>query len=177
MVTKRTITVLVAVFVILAVAGAVRANGEGNGDPNIDIKPGSFPNSINSRSNGNIPVAILGSATFDVNDVDVSTVLLEGVAPRVKGNNGSGAVEDVNDDGFPDLVFHFDTQEVMAAIGGAATEMTLTGNLLDGTPFSATDSVRILGNSNGASIAATPGLATLSMLMLGGALLLRRKPV
>ena len=31
----------------------------------IDIKPGSYPNSINLKSNGKVPVAILSSPTFD----------------------------------------------------------------------------------------------------------------
>ena len=32
----------------------------------IDIKPGSFPNSINLKGKGVIPVAILSTTTFDV---------------------------------------------------------------------------------------------------------------
>ena len=40
----------------------------------IDIKPGSDPNPINPFSRGIIPVAILGSDTFDVADVDVTTL-------------------------------------------------------------------------------------------------------
>ena len=38
----------------------------------LDIKPGSCPNPINLRSNGVVPVAILGSATLDVNDIVLS---------------------------------------------------------------------------------------------------------
>ena len=40
----------------------------------IDIKPTSCPNPLNVKSKGVLPVAILGTASFDVNDVDVSTV-------------------------------------------------------------------------------------------------------
>jgi len=39
----------------------------------LDIKPGSCPNPINLRSNGLVPIAILGSDTFDVNDIDLSS--------------------------------------------------------------------------------------------------------
>jgi len=39
----------------------------------IDIKPGSDPNSINSKSMGLVPVAILSSANFDAPSVDVGT--------------------------------------------------------------------------------------------------------
>jgi hypothetical protein len=40
----------------------------------IDIKPGSDPNSINPKSMGVVPVAILGSDNFDVTEVDVTTL-------------------------------------------------------------------------------------------------------
>ncbi len=40
----------------------------------VDIKPGSDLNPINPMSRGVIPVAILGSDTFDVADVDVTTL-------------------------------------------------------------------------------------------------------
>jgi hypothetical protein len=42
----------------------------------IDIKPGSFPNSINLGSGGTVPVAILSSITFDAMKVDPLTVTL-----------------------------------------------------------------------------------------------------
>jgi hypothetical protein len=43
--------------------------------PVIDVKPGSFPNSINVRSAGVIPVAILTTGAFDAAAVDPTTVL------------------------------------------------------------------------------------------------------
>jgi len=45
----------------------------------IDIKPGSCPNPFNGKSNGSVPVAILGSDVFDATSVDPMTVELEGV--------------------------------------------------------------------------------------------------
>ena len=47
----------------------------------VDIKPGGCPNSLNLGSRGVLPVAILGTDTFDVVDVDISTVRLVGVVP------------------------------------------------------------------------------------------------
>ena len=47
----------------------------------IDIKPQSCPNPLNVKKKGVLPVAILGTADFDVNEVDPATVELEGVAP------------------------------------------------------------------------------------------------
>ena len=45
----------------------------------IDIKPGSCPNPFNGKSKGSVPLAILGSADFDVTTVDPATITLEGV--------------------------------------------------------------------------------------------------
>ena len=42
----------------------------------VDIKPGSCPNSFNRKSNGGLPVALVGTDGFDVMAVDLSSVLL-----------------------------------------------------------------------------------------------------
>ena len=93
-------------------------------------------------SRGVIPVAILGSDTFDVFDVDVRTLAFgpEGAAPKHKK---SGHPEDVNDDEFTDLVSHYQTEEAGVAFG--QNETCLTGELIDGTPFEAWDSILIVG--------------------------------
>ncbi len=61
----------------------------------IDIKPGSDPNSINLDSEGVIPVAILttsvedgDSIDFDAADVDQTTLTLAGAAAREKSKSG-----------------------------------------------------------------------------------------
>src|SRR5205085_3194326 len=71
----------------------------------IDIKPGSSPNTINLGSGGVVPVAILSSATFDATTVNPTTVTLANAAVRLKGN-GTPITEqrDVNGDGRVDLV-------------------------------------------------------------------------
>jgi len=80
----------------------------------IDIKPGSSPNSINLGSNGVVPVAILSSETFDATQVDPETVTLagSGVAVRGKGNKYLAHQEDVNDDGLTDLVCQVETENL-----------------------------------------------------------------
>jgi hypothetical protein len=76
----------------------------------IDIKPGSYPNSINLGSHGNVPVAILSSAEFDATTVDPTTVTLANAAVKLKGKGTPMAsAEDVNGDGLLDLVVHVST--------------------------------------------------------------------
>jgi len=100
----------------------------------IDIKPGSFPSCFNNDGNGIIPVAIFGSDTFDVHQVDVSTVLLEGLSVAMKPNGKyMAAYEDVNADGHLDLVVKFNDEDGIFDPGDEYA--TLTGNLLDDTPF------------------------------------------
>jgi len=110
----------------------------------VDIKPGSFPNSINIRSMGLVPVAILGSPGFDVTQID-ATSLTFGPAMASTAHDLSDALvladhlEDVTDDGFLDLVSHYKQKETGIACDD--TEAVITGTLLDGTLIEGTDSV------------------------------------
>ncbi len=104
----------------------------------IDIKPGSDPNSINvNKKKGVTAVAILGSDSFDVSDVDVDTLTFgpDGATP-----SHGGHLEDVNDDGFLDLVAHFSIPDTGIAPGDI--EACVEGQLLDATPITGCDSVR-----------------------------------
>jgi len=108
----------------------------------IDIKPNSDPNSINLNQKGLIPVAILGSDTYDVTDVDFSTLNFEGAIPK----HQAGHIEDVNGDNYPDLVAHFPTQDIGLAAyapeGCLTWEDSLTTNI-------ACDSTRVFDPKNG----------------------------
>ena len=97
----------------------------------IDIKPGSDPNSINLGSNGTVPVAILGSATFDATTVDPVTVTLADASVKVRGKGTPmAAEEDVNGDGLLDLVVHVETDGL--ALTEGVTEAVLEGETFDG---------------------------------------------
>lgn len=91
-----------------------------------------------------IPVAILGSADFDVTQVDAGTVALEGldVAARSKSNKLLAHIEDLNGDGFDDLVVQI--QDADGAFTSGSGTATLTGTLLNGTPFEGTDAICIV---------------------------------
>jgi len=108
----------------------------------IDIKPDSDPNCFNNDGHGVIPVAILGSDTFDVTTVNPATITLDNQDVKTKGNGDPQSnIEDVNGDGFDDLVVKIvDTVGVYSVGTGTAT---LTGNLFDGTPIQGTDSICI----------------------------------
>jgi formylglycine-generating enzyme required for sulfatase activity len=114
----------------------------------ISIKPGNDVNPINPRSRGIIPVAILGSDTFDPEDVDETTPAFgpNAVMPRhdlTEPETFIDHLRDVNEDGFTDLVTHYRTQEIGFAIGDA--EACISGELLDGTPFEGCDTVEVIG--------------------------------
>jgi len=104
----------------------------------IDIKPSSDTNPVNPFSRGVIPVAVLGSESFHVADVDAATLAFgpSGAAPADK--KGPRA-QDVNDDGFTDQLAHFRTEETGIAPGDA--EACLRLETLEGDPFLGCDSV------------------------------------
>jgi len=107
---------------------------------NVDIKPGSFPNSINPRNKGVIPVAILGSARFDVTRVNPLSVRFRpGAATEV---HNRGHLEDVNRDGLLDLVLHFSTEAAGLTCG--MTSASLIGSTTDGITLVGSDSVQIV---------------------------------
>jgi N-acetylneuraminic acid mutarotase len=109
----------------------------------IDIKPGSFPNSINLGSNGTVPVAIFSTATFDAMAVDPLTVTLAGAQVKLKGKGTPQAsFEDINGDGLLDLVVHVSTEALQLSEGD--TEAVLEGRTFGGTLIRGVDSVRIV---------------------------------
>lgn len=126
--------------------------------PDLDILPADCPNSFepNKLSKGRIPMAILGSADFDVTAIDVNSISIGGVvfpvkAPTVQDVSGPGADCGTGlPDGYPDLVVHFSRRDLIDALGldlmeiGTRAEVTVTG-LASSCPFEATDSVVIAG--------------------------------
>jgi hypothetical protein len=109
----------------------------------IDIKPGSDPNCFNLNGHGVIPVAILGSEYLDVANIDIETISFAGLSVRVRGNKGSlCSTEYSNEDGFMDLVCHFEDDPDNWTAGYDKAD--LTGELIDGTLIKGTDTICIV---------------------------------
>jgi hypothetical protein len=139
----------------------------------VDIKPGSWPNPFNKEANGRFAVAICGTEEFDVTTIDPASIkitaedeegnLLEGVPPlRWVVEDVSTPFEQTNPDepdghavdgdGIPDLVLHFDRQEVvegcdLCRFGDKENvKLYITGNLLEeegGTSLEGFDWIRV----------------------------------
>jgi beta propeller repeat protein len=137
----------------------------------IDIKPGSCPNSFNVKNKGVMPVAVLGTMDFDVTTIDPETIKLtrepvdcfvqpirwsyEDVATPFEGELCD--CHDLNGDGYMDLTLKFDTQELVSClaleeVAGETIPLTLSGNLKEengGTPITGEDCVRVLNPGGG----------------------------
>lgn len=142
----------------------------------LDIKPGGCPNPLNVHIKGKgkggvVPVALLGSNEFDIDQVVLVNLALsradgvgESVAP-LNGPPGPGmTVEDLatpfegelcdchtlGADGHPDLSLKFSRSELMEQLqlndvdDGQDVELLLTGSLLNGVSFEASDCVLIV---------------------------------
>lgn len=128
----------------------------------LDILPDECPNlfTVNQKGKGRLPMAILGTASVGVSQIDRTTLKIGGVAVPVKtpsvedksgpaNGNTSTCACPTGPDGLADLSVHFSRQDLVQALGldqmasGTVVAITIEGYLLDGTPFEATDCVQI----------------------------------
>jgi hypothetical protein len=130
----------------------------------LDIKPGGCPNSVNPGSSGTLTVALVGMPGFAIGLVDKTTLELS----RADGVGGSITpssvkVKDVakpfggalcachklGADGTLDLELKFNNQALAAALAlngvpaNSNLALVLSGSLLNGTPLSASDCVKL----------------------------------
>ena len=139
----------------------------------MDIKPGSCPNAFQRGQQGVLPVGLIGAADFDAEEVDVSSLQLSradgvggSVAPLMGPPGPHPVIADVatpfpgdlcdchtlTGDGIRDVSMKFSVPELvqelelLALPSGDAIELTLTGTLLDGTAFFASDCLHLTPN-------------------------------
>jgi hypothetical protein len=136
------------VFFVAAIEGDAQGVGAA-----FDLRPGSCENTLNTKSKGLLPAAILGMPTLDVSTIDPASIRLAGVAPvrwsiEDVGRPGSCAA---GPDGIPDLVLKLDTQKVIRALqasmgtlrDGQRIVLPLEGRLKNGTLFVGEDVARL----------------------------------
>ncbi|MGA7305155.1 MAG: T9SS type A sorting domain-containing protein, partial [Rhodothermales bacterium] len=148
----------------------------GGGGPQmvyVDIKPGACPNQLNSNANGVVNVAILGTADFDVADIDVSSLTVAGQSPiqarysdvsQPPADEGPCACTTDGADGYVDLQLKFKNQDLLATLGdledGDEFTLTMEGALNDETDIAGEDCIviKVPGKKSGkgAEDVATP---------------------
>jgi hypothetical protein len=125
---------------------------------NINVHPNSDPNPLNLYSGGTTPVAIFGSADFDVTLIDLSTLRFGDSAVKVvgKADRSLCSYEDIGSynptmfdklggpDGYTDLVCHFVTADIGDLEAGEGITITVMGELTDGTDFEGSDVVKVV---------------------------------
>jgi chitodextrinase len=133
----------------------------------LDMRPGNCENPLNPRSLGVIPAAIVGGRELSVVGIDPASIRLAGrvaplrasvqdVATAAPARDGDECpCTDQGADGIGDLALKFDTEQVVAALDpatlvkGERVRISVTGTLLDGTPFEATDCMLLVQDGYG----------------------------
>jgi hypothetical protein len=107
----------------------------------VDVKPYSSLNTVNCNTlKGGVPVGILSEDGFDAQDIDVSTLELEGISAQ------KYVLKDLDGDGDLDGVARFkkadlcESGEILSS--GLSIRITLTGLTDDDTRFEGNDSIR-----------------------------------
>ena len=107
----------------------------------MDIKPGDVPNTVNLRSRGVIPVAILTTDRIDATSIDPTSLRF-----GATGNEAAAVraiFEDLNNDGDTDLLVFFHSQDTK--IDCETLFAYLSGVTLTGLDIAGTDSVAVVG--------------------------------
>ena len=110
----------------------------------IDVRPGTFPNSVNTTSSGIIPVAIFSDPAFDAPvEIDVTGMTLAGASLRTAGTSGKALciADDVNRDGLNDLRCSFESD---LQIAPGDTTVVLRGQTFGGRTIYGEDSIQIV---------------------------------
>ncbi len=135
---------ILATIMVLATIPPVFAP---NIEVDIDIKPGSDPNSINPNSMGLVPVAILTTDDFDATSVNPDSLIFMAANDLIGDEDYRNCVrhglEDVDGDGDIDLVCKFPQKTTW--INCETTQGAITGETFAGQSIFGTDSINPVG--------------------------------
>ena len=110
--------------------------------------PSRDETAIDLTDPGHKQVLIYGQEDFDATAIVPGSLLLAGASPvgwwADREDWHPARTRDYNGDGYLDILAGFPVQ-AMTELGSDTTEVTLTGTLTDGTPFSFTSPVTIVG--------------------------------
>jgi len=113
---------------------------------------------LNLKSNGEWLTAYIELQGYDVNDINVSTINLTNKSGDIITSVGLSApstIWDYDSDGISDLMVKFNRTAVIIYLGAEEVtedetgtdyyeELTITGELTDGTPFEDSDTIRVV---------------------------------
>jgi hypothetical protein len=105
------------------------------------IRPGCSDPSVAPGQPGTIQVALLGDRTFDVSQIDLSSLRFAGVPPN------DSTVSGVNADGIPDLLLNFDMTKLK--LSPRAKIARLAGWLKNSQAFWGEDKIRVKSSVTG----------------------------
>lgn len=105
-----------------------------------DIKPGNSPNTLNLRSRGVIPIALLTTPNFDATLIDVDSLRFGATGHEVAAVRA--VQDDVDGDGDIDLLVFFRSQDTDIDCDTLFTY--ISGKTLAGAPIAGTDSVAVV---------------------------------
>ena len=111
----------------------------------IDVQPGDDIGCLNIDGTGKIPIAIYGSEFLDVTEIVLESLDFNTLKVYEK-NNGKlqCSTEDLNEDGYLDLICHFEDTNTGVWETTDATTGTVTGLLNDGTTIEGTDTICVV---------------------------------
>jgi len=101
------------------------------------------PNTLNLKSSGKWVTAYIESTDFDVEDIDIGTVKLEGT---ITAETQPVEVGDYDNDGIPDLMVKFNRQALIEYLDGLTgpVELTVSGLLYGSIIFNGSDTIEVI---------------------------------
>ena len=131
----------------------------------VDLRPGLCPNHLSIASPIQIPMAIMGTMSFEVQQIDPTTVRLsrDGIDAEVAPAGwayadvgtplvgGLCACHKLRGDGIDDLEFHFTIEDIVRTLAledhaGETLPLSLSGKLMTGEPIEGIDCAMVVGD-------------------------------